>query len=34
MTDESRKTDLWLTHIDVWQKPTKFLKNNYPSIKK
>ena len=24
---------LWLIHIEVWQKATKFCKSNYPSIK-
>ena len=25
---------LWLTHVDVEQKPTEFCKANYPSFKK
>ena len=30
---EGTYVDLWLIHIDVWQKQTQYCKANYPSIK-
>ena len=30
---EGTNVFLWLTHVDVWQKPTQYCKANYPPIK-